>query len=87
MMGGIITLDIGFMYMGLSISYSSRGGGGNQTCSNASVSGGGAHCISIILIKITGILLYFFYVGKHRKHPGGRGNAGGLTHHRNNFDK
>lgn len=26
-------------------------------------------------------------VGKHRKHPGGRGNAGGLTHHRTLFDK
>ena len=26
-------------------------------------------------------------IGKHRKHPGGRGNAGGLTHHRINFDK
>lgn len=26
-------------------------------------------------------------VGKHRKHPGGRGKAGGLTHHRNNFDR
>lgn len=26
-------------------------------------------------------------VGKHRKHPGGRGNAGGLQHHRINFDK
>ncbi|XP_054490542.2 large ribosomal subunit protein uL15 [Agelaius phoeniceus] len=26
-------------------------------------------------------------VGKHRKHPGGRGNAGGLHHHRINFDK
>ncbi|XP_065835991.1 large ribosomal subunit protein uL15-like [Oscarella lobularis] len=26
-------------------------------------------------------------VGKHRKHPGGRGNAGGLTHHRTNFDR
>lgn len=25
--------------------------------------------------------------GKHRKHPGGRGNAGGLHHHRINFDK
>mmetsp|Transcript_43324 Transcript_43324/g.60171 ORF Transcript_43324/g.60171 Transcript_43324/m.60171 type:complete len:89 (+) Transcript_43324:39-305(+) len=24
-------------------------------------------------------------VGKHRKHPSGRGNAGGLTHHRNLF--
>ncbi|VDP04090.1 unnamed protein product [Soboliphyme baturini] len=26
-------------------------------------------------------------VGKHRKHPGGRGNAGGKHHHRINFDK
>ncbi|XP_030339827.1 60S ribosomal protein L27a [Strigops habroptila] len=26
-------------------------------------------------------------VGKHRKHPGGRGNAGGMHHHRINFDK
>ena len=26
-------------------------------------------------------------VGKHRKHPGGRGNAGGLLHHRTLFDK
>eukprot|EP01083_Nonionella_stella_P104400 299161_1 len=26
-------------------------------------------------------------VGKHRKHPGGRGNAGGQHHHRINFDK
>merc|ERR1711887_499762 len=26
-------------------------------------------------------------IGKHRKHSGGRGNAGGLTHHRANFDK
>ncbi|KAK4046090.1 hypothetical protein ACM66B_003883 [Microbotryomycetes sp. NB124-2] len=26
-------------------------------------------------------------VGKHRKHPGGRGLAGGLRHHRTNFDK
>ena len=25
-------------------------------------------------------------IGKHRKHPGGRGKAGGLTHHRINFD-
>ena len=25
-------------------------------------------------------------VGKHRKHPGGRGNAGGLCHHRTLFD-
>eukprot|EP00475_Leptophrys_vorax_P036272 TRINITY_DN609_c0_g1_i1.p2 TRINITY_DN609_c0_g1~~TRINITY_DN609_c0_g1_i1.p2 ORF type:complete len:163 (-),score=45.49 TRINITY_DN609_c0_g1_i1:79-534(-) len=26
-------------------------------------------------------------VGKHRKHPGGRGNAGGLLHHRTLFDR
>lgn len=26
-------------------------------------------------------------VGKHRMHPGGRGNAGGQHHHRTNFDK
>merc|ERR1712083_782201 len=26
-------------------------------------------------------------IGKHRKRPSGRGNAGGLTHHRTNFDK
>ncbi|KAL5499088.1 RPL28 [Sanghuangporus vaninii] len=26
-------------------------------------------------------------VGKHRKHPGGRGLAGGMHHHRTNFDK
>merc|ERR1711907_684831 len=26
-------------------------------------------------------------VGKHRKHPGGHGNAGGQHHHRINFDK
>jgi len=25
--------------------------------------------------------------GKHRKHPSGRGNAGGQHHHRINFDK
>ena len=25
--------------------------------------------------------------GKHRKHPGGRGNAGGMHHHRILFDK
>lgn len=30
---------------------------------------------------------FFIYTGKHRKHPGGRGNAGSLTHHRINFDK
>ena len=26
-------------------------------------------------------------VGKHRKHPSGRGVSGGLTHHRINFNK
>lgn len=26
-------------------------------------------------------------IGKHRKHPGGRGNAGGQHHHRINYDK
>merc|ERR1711970_331285 len=26
-------------------------------------------------------------IGKHRKHPGGRGNAGGQHHHRVHFDK
>ncbi|XP_059488360.1 large ribosomal subunit protein uL15 [Neocloeon triangulifer] len=26
-------------------------------------------------------------IGKHRKHPGGRGNAGGMHHHRINYDK
>ncbi|KAK9448006.1 60S ribosomal protein uL15 [Limtongia smithiae] len=26
-------------------------------------------------------------VGKHRKHPGGRGLAGGMHHHRTNMDK
>ena len=27
------------------------------------------------------------HISKHRKHPGGRGNAGGQHHHRINFDK
>ncbi|KAH0508595.1 60S ribosomal protein L27a [Microtus ochrogaster] len=26
-------------------------------------------------------------IGKHRKHPGGRGKAGGMHHHRINFNK
>uniref|UniRef100_H0W4N5 Large ribosomal subunit protein uL15 n=1 Tax=Cavia porcellus TaxID=10141 RepID=H0W4N5_CAVPO len=26
-------------------------------------------------------------IGNHRKHPGGRGNAGGMHHHRINFNK
>lgn len=32
-------------------------------------------------------ILQFIFLGKHRKHPGGRGNAGGMHHHRINFDK
>uniref|UniRef100_A0A2K5ETN5 Large ribosomal subunit protein uL15 n=1 Tax=Aotus nancymaae TaxID=37293 RepID=A0A2K5ETN5_AOTNA len=27
------------------------------------------------------------HIGKHRKHPGGRGSAGGMHHHRINLDK
>ncbi|CAD7691368.1 unnamed protein product [Nyctereutes procyonoides] len=27
------------------------------------------------------------HIGKHQKHPGGQGNAGGMHHHRINFDK
>lgn len=30
---------------------------------------------------------FLLFLGKHRKHPGGRGNAGGMHHHRINFDK
>lgn len=29
----------------------------------------------------------YAFVGKHRKHPGGRGKAGGQHHHRTLFDK
>ena len=32
-------------------------------------------------------LFFVMFPGKHRKHPGGRGNAGGQHHHRINFDK
>lgn len=32
-------------------------------------------------------MVYCDFPGKHRKHPGGRGNAGGQHHHRINFDK
>ena len=32
-------------------------------------------------------LLVVCFLGKHRKHPGGRGNAGGQHHHGINFDK
>lgn len=31
--------------------------------------------------------MLILFIGKHRKHPGGRGNAGGMHHHRINFDK
>lgn len=40
-----------------------------------------SHC-ECVLIDVS-----IIYTGKHRKHPGGRGNAGGLHHHRINFDK
>jgi hypothetical protein len=52
--------------------------------------------LSIIMNKIPCHLLAMFTFmtvvlckisGKHRKHPGGRGNAGGQHHHRINFDK
>ena len=33
------------------------------------------------------VWLLCIFTGKHRKHPGGRGNAGGQHHHRINFDK
>lgn len=33
------------------------------------------------------VFFIFPILGKHRKHPGGRGNAGGMHHHRINFDK
>lgn len=33
------------------------------------------------------MLCFYCILGKHRKHPGGRGNAGGMHHHRINFDK
>jgi len=33
------------------------------------------------------LTLKICFLGKHRKHPGGRGNAGGQHHHRINFDK
>lgn len=32
-------------------------------------------------------MFFLIFTGKHRKHPGGRGNAGGMHHHRINFDK
>lgn len=38
-------------------------------------------CVYIINVFV------FNNLGKHRKHPGGRGNAGGMHHHRINFDK
>lgn len=36
---------------------------------------------------LTICLFFFTPSGKHRKHPGGRGNAGGMHHHRINMDK
>jgi large subunit ribosomal protein L27Ae len=50
-------------------------------------------------MEVVNCMLYIIFVqkgnswrgtlisGKHRKHPGGRGNAGGMHHHRINFDK
>ncbi|EMP38299.1 Suppression of tumorigenicity 5 protein [Chelonia mydas] len=35
----------------------------------------------------SGVNKFLRGLGKHRKHPGGRGNAGGMHHHRINFDK
>ena len=42
-----------------------------------------------LLISLIQFTLHFSFccLGKHRKHPGGRGNAGGMHHHRINFDK
>lgn len=42
---------------------------------------------SLIPRGICTILRFIYFIGKHRKHPGGRGNAGGMHHHRINFDK
>lgn len=33
------------------------------------------------------VIIFLKFLGKHRKHPGGRGNAGGMHHHRINYDK
>lgn len=45
---------------------------------------------SFVFIRLV-ILFYLrivrWFAGKHRKHPGGRGLAGGQHHHRINFDK
>jgi large subunit ribosomal protein L27Ae len=38
-------------------------------------------------VYINSFSLYLNFIGKHRKHPGGRGLAGGLHHHRTNMDK
>lgn len=38
------------------------------------------------MLRVYYVILLNF-LGKHRKHPGGRGNAGGMHHHRINFDK
>ncbi|XP_069396112.1 large ribosomal subunit protein uL15-like [Delphinus delphis] len=39
------------------------------------------------LVSNTGEENGFQMLGKHCKHPGGCSNAGGMHHHRNNFDK
>lgn len=47
-------------------------------------------CLECVLSEmvslITGTSLSS-HTGKHRKRAGGRGNAGGMHHHRINFDK
>ena len=43
--------------------------------------------VHVIISPLGGGLTEFTSAGKHRKHPGGRGNAGGMHHHRINFDK
>lgn len=40
-----------------------------------------------VSLRPRGDTLFSFATGKARKHPGGRGNAGGMHHHRINFDK
>lgn len=41
----------------------------------------------LVNVEVRWELISYNLIGKHRKHPGGRGNAGGMHHHRINFDK
>lgn len=45
--------------------------------------------VSVLLCLVHEVSYCFLitFAGKARKHPGGRGNAGGQHHHRINFDK